>query len=243
MIPIYMMTNDQSMHILPAATYFFNKFWPSREDVTILCFNGPKRLPNNFHVHRLGKQSSFSFKRNGRTYYYWSNSIIPFFRKIKAPVFILLWDEHLIIKKVNAGLLNEALAEVVCKKVQKVVLDRHLNKGKFSKGVTDYSDGLVELNQKTMYRTTLMPSIWHKNYFMRHLRVNMTAWDFEVKNIYRSLRDKARILAPKAEDIVTTYNVYIKGRFAAGGFKKLRLSNGDRKRAMKHIRTHGSIYL
>jgi hypothetical protein len=227
---------------MPAATYFFNKFWPARDEVIVLCFQEPKRLPKNFRTHNLGKQSSFSFRRDGRTYYRWSDSILPFFRKIKDQAFILLWDEHLVVKKVNADLLSEASAEVLRKKAQKVVLDRHLNKGRFSKGVTDYSDSLVELNQKTMYRTTLMPSVWSKGYFMRHLRPHMTAWDFEVKNIYRSLRDKARILAPKEEDIVTTYNVYIKGKFAANGFSRLKLNDGDRERAMKYIKTKGSIY-
>jgi len=242
MIPIYMMTNDNSMHILPASAYLFNKFWPAKDNVIVLCFKEPKGLPKNFKAVSLGKQASFSFNRDGRTYYRWSDSILPYFKKMRHKTFILIWDEHIVVKPVDVTLLNAMISEVSCGSAAKAILDRHLNEGRFSRGTTDYAEGLVKLNQKTLYRTTLMPSIWGRQHFMGQLRKEMTAWDFEMTNLYRSFRDGACIIAPKKKDAVTTYNVYMKGKFAAGGFKRLRLSDADRVIALKHIKTKGTIY-
>lgn len=222
MVPVYMMTNNYSLHILKASVHFFNKYWSEKIRVKVLGFKHPSfKLPDNFEFVSLGKQESFSFTSEGKRLYYWTNSITPFIRDEAEDCFVLIWDEHLIIRHVAQLMFAELFNDVYTNKAQKAILSTVLNKGKFCYGIDRYRDDIVKLHQKTQYRTTLMPSIWRKEYILQYMKPNMTAWEFERVNIPKSQRDGAVIIAPRNRDTVEIFNVYVKGRFASNAFGKI----------------------
>ena len=69
------------------------------------------------------------------------------------------------------------------------------------------------MEQGAHYRTTLHPSIWRKDYFLKYLKPGFTAWEFEMNNFNESFIDNATIICQDdTDDIYKSMNVYDKAK-------------------------------
>lgn len=214
---ILVTTSNQQMGLLEPHATLFNRYWPEQQ-VTILGFNtiNKPRLPDNFEYVSLGRQDDF-----GR---YWTDPLIPYIKELDEDYFVLMMGDFLLTDYVETKKFNILESEVKHGDADKVILDTHL-----SAYTVPFKPGVRELRQEAPYRTTLHPAIWRKEYFLKFLKPNLTAWQFETLNMPESRRDKARILLPEMpagitatdpaqimresaiNDVVKATNVYVKG--------------------------------
>ena len=198
---ILVSTSDKYSHLLVPYTTLFNKYWPGQE-VVFLGYNDlniPK-LPDNFNFVSLGKQANSS----------WSSPLIPYINSLEDEYFIFTMEDMMLVDYVDIEKMKLLENEVSSGAAQKAILDTHLNV--YSR---DYKHGLVQIKPDAPYRTTLIPSIWKKEYFLKYLRPNFTAWDFEIKNMLESKKDGANIVSLSGgvkNNVFRAANVYKKGR-------------------------------
>jgi len=153
--------------------------------VTVLGFKeeGIPTLPDNFSYVSLGNQDDF-----GR---YWTNPLIPYINELEEDYFVVMMGDFLLTDNVDIKRLQLLEDEVRTGKADKALLDTHL-----SAYTVEYKEDIRKVLPSAPYRTTLHPCIWRKEYFKRYLKPNLTAWDFEVKNMPESQRDGATIILP-----------------------------------------------
>jgi len=182
---LYMLTsNKYTTKICPINVHFLNKYWPGL-DITIVGYEDVlklKNLPSNVNVASVGHQFKF-----GRV---WSSGLIPFFRRIPDDYFILIFDDHILLNKVDNDRIKILEEQFKLKKADKAMIGGGLPLSK----TTKINEDLLLYNQGIDYRTSLHPAIWTKKYFLHYLRPGMTSWDFELANNREARFDKARIL-------------------------------------------------
>jgi hypothetical protein len=200
-------TSNKYLHLLVPFSTLFNKYWPG-QDVTFLGFDNPNipELPDNFNYVSLGKQSDFGT--------YWTNPIIPYINELEDDYFAITCEDLVLTHPIDLKKLNILEEEIKLGNVDKAMLDSHLNWNLRFKGeMHPYKEGILKLSQFAEYRTSLSPAIWRKEYFMRYCKPNMTIWDFELKNMPESQRDKATIISLDQDEWLLKYgNVYKKGK-------------------------------
>ena len=112
---------------------------------------------------------------------------------------------------INTTLFNEAVELVKTGTAQKV----HFFWGsdKQNASCLDFNDNFKALSQTAEYRSALVPGVWNKEYFLRHLHTNFTPWDYEVRNMPDTTCDGANILIAKHEPIAPWVNMFRQGSF------------------------------
>ena len=74
--------------------------------------------------------------------------------------------------------------------------------------IEGYQDNVLSVTQDSIYRTSLQPSIWRKEYLLSKLKIGMTPWDFELvfpKN------DGVKILTTKENHPLMFSHLFRKG--------------------------------
>jgi hypothetical protein len=214
---ILITTSNKYIHLLTPHSILFNKYWPSQE-IVYLGFDNPNvpKLPDNCRYVSLGKQSDFGS--------YWTNPILPYINSLKEDYFAITVEDVMLCGPVDLKGVQALEREVACSNADKAMLDSHLNWNmSFAGYMHPYKEGILELDQRAQYRTSLAPAIWRKEYFLRYCKPNMSCWDFELKNMPESQRDGATIISlAQKEFLVKTANVYDKGRPAPCHNKRLK---------------------
>lgn len=195
-------TSDKYLHLLVPYTILFNKYWPN-QDVTFLGFDDSNipELPDNFKYVSLGKQSDFE--------HYWTNPLIPYINAMEEEYFIISMEDVMLIDYVNLEGMELLENEIRSGNADKAVLDTHLNVYSIP-----YKTGMTQMKVDAPYRTTLHPSIWRKEYFLKYLKPNFTVWDFEIKNMPESKKDEATVISTSGwieNNVFKSSNVYKKG--------------------------------
>lgn len=240
------MTGDETLHLSPLFFKLLDRYLPIEQEVDFLGFSLPKHDRANFvgklkiNFVSLGDQKDF-LDPSADAHWFWSDAVLPYFQKLETKTFFLTWMEHLPICPADVEMFRRLMVLVGMTRAKKAVLDTHLNTGKFAGGHSKFTDDILRLGQETMYRTTLMPSIWNRDYFMKYLKPGMTAWDFEVNNMRESMNDGATILAPAKKNAYTIFNFYLKGIFNQGAFDDIQkdLDPTDRRNILDSINRFG----
>ena len=166
----FVLTSDKYRFLLGGYTELFNRHWKGQLDVTILGFEKPQDdLPENFKFHSLGKQKGTI----------WSNPLISFFSKLEDEYFFFCFEDHFLIHDVNLRLIEESIDFLKNDDIDKVwFLAKPTIKN------IDYSEKFYKWKPSPgcLIPTSLLPSIWKKDYFLKLLKSNMSPWDFETKN-------------------------------------------------------------
>jgi hypothetical protein len=197
---ILVATSDNYSHLIEPYFTLFNRYWPDQE-IVFLGFSDSNLppLPTNCTFHSLGNQSDFGSL--------WTDPLIPFIDSLEDEYFVFTVEDVMLMYGVDvekAALLEN---EVESGQASKAMLDSHL-----IGSMEPYKKGLLQLTQGAMYRTSLGPAIWRKDYFKKFLRAGHSAWDFEMKNMSASQHDGAIIVGlDTSEDLYYTTNVYRKG--------------------------------
>lgn len=198
-------TSDNYVNIVNDHAFLFNRFGGEKINVSVLGFNPPKeKLPNNFEFISMGKQSDFS-KRN------WADPIRPFIEEIKENYFCLTWDDLFPIGDIDHNLLNQGI---------ELVSSNHASRVGFFFGSKIqfqtshyFNKDFNQLDQLAEYRSSLEPAIWSKEYFLNHLKSEMSPWDYEVKNMSIMNNDNKVILNPSKKPIYPWANIFKGGSF------------------------------
>jgi hypothetical protein len=216
---IFLFTSNKYANILPDQANLFNKYTGNNFQVDVLGFQKPqKKLPKNYNFISMGKQEDFPEKN-------WADPIRSFIEETKENYFCLFWDDLFPVKKMNYDKFKSAENLVKKSIVQKVCLDKGTDKQYL--GATIFDEDFMEMNQTADYRSTLKPSIWNKEYFLKHLGKSYDPWQFEVINQEKMKNDNARILICRNEPIMEFFNVFVKGKFHEVNLKR---SEGDYSR-------------
>ena len=93
MIPIYVFTNDNHLHLLRGFFHLFNQYYDTLIVVTVVGYSEPEfDLPKNFVFHSLGPQQP---KEK------WSNSLIQFCNQLDYDYFIMMLEDYWLISHVD----------------------------------------------------------------------------------------------------------------------------------------------
>jgi hypothetical protein len=221
---VYMITsNKYAQQCCPINIYFLKKYWSSAE-VTIVGYDevlNLKNLPTDIKVKCLGKQEDF-----GK---YWTSALIPFFKTIEEKYFTLIFEDHLLFNYVDIKKIKTLEQYLENDILQKVDLSNGIDAGS-TENTKKYDDYINIFNQNCDYRLSLCPAIWTKDYFLKYLKPNMTAWDFEIQSLgSNSLvkKEKANIGVYKKafieERIYAQYELYRSGKISIGSDGKTTL--------------------
>jgi len=178
--------SDKYQYIIPVFCELFNKYWKNQECI-ILCFNKiPIKLPSNFEIISLGKDSG-----------YWTTNLRKFFSCFKDEYFVMHLEDHFLFEYVKLDELK-IMENEIKNGADKAMLHAHLNV--YS---APFHDNVLLINQDSEYRTSIHTAIWKTDYFMKYLNTNTSVWGFETVN---SKNDGAKIVSIKSEN---TYHDHI----------------------------------
>lgn len=205
---LYMITsNKYTKHVCPINVHFLNKYWTDL-DITIVGYDAVlelKDLPSNVNVICLGNQEEY-----GRE---WTTALIPFFKDIPEDYFALNFDDHILMNRVNLRKLKIIEDQFKAGNVDKAQIGGGID----LTNTRSFSNDLLLFKQGIDYRLSLHPAIWTKKYFLKYLRPNMTAWDFELKLNFEAAFDGAKIINlkynyPQEPHLYSYFELYTKGK-------------------------------
>ena len=197
----FVLTSDKYSFLLEGYSHFFNKYWDDSIEVTVLCFDKPNvKLPENFTIQSLGKQSQFSN---------WSDALIPVFSKLQDDRFFMCFEDHFLIKKVDTKLFDCSMDMMdidksICK-VWTLCKPTIIN--------PEYSNSFYKWRKTSgcLIPSSLLPSVWKTDYFNRLLRPNLDCHSFEVVNDNK-LNGKI-VIYPKEWPLYPSLDAMRYGRF------------------------------
>ena len=192
------------MACLPATCFLFNEFWPQVELVQILGYKKPDfELPDNFEFVSLGTQRGPKF---------WSDDMRSFYSNLKSDFFYSIWEDALILKPVNKGIL-----EVASKLTE---TDKNFFKFNLTADVSRRPNILVKegneydlivAKQNSLYRYSTQHCIWNTERFLQKIESSQSPWDFEM-NHYKSFNDNLNIYATRRKFAVYMGHLYRRGK-------------------------------
>ena len=202
-------TSDNYAHLIEPYYILLNKYWPNNE-VVFLGFNSKKYtlsynhipyLPENCSFVSLGKQEHFGKE--------WTTPLIPYINNIDDEYFAVIMEDMVVVGNVDLQKIKLLEDEIRSAQADKAILDSHLRHL-----CEPYKQGIVKIKQNVGYgQTTLHPSIWRKDYFLKYLKPGLSAWEFETKNMYDAMNDGANIIFQEGvDDIYKSMNIYDKGK-------------------------------
>ena len=203
-LPVYIGTSNNFTCCLPATAYLFNKFWPEIVNVKVLGYDIPDiELPPNFEFISLGKQRGPA---------YWSNDMAGFFSTCSDEYFYWQTEDMLLIDNVDEEILDRAI------ELFEGNTDPSLLRFCVSNGIHHYPYDVVETHnryqviervQNTVYRNSVVTSIWNRENFLKELKPMMSPWDFELKT---GRHNNMRVLGTTGDFAVSVGHGYKKGK-------------------------------
>ena len=192
-IKIYVTVSDKYQWLLKPFCYLFNKFWDKNQKVIFLGYKPREfNLPSNFDFISLGEDLGPNK---------WSNNLIDFFKKTKETHFILGLEDQILTGPIKKDILDILLKECNDPKVGRINLMRDtVNRPHSLYKQIDEDFSIIKANQNSDYRISLMWSIWNKEYFLKYLNPNISAWEFEGSRGEKGQNDGYHILGTKSKN-------------------------------------------
>ena len=192
-IKIYVTVSDKYQWLLKPFCYLFNKFWDKNQKVIFLGYKPLEfNLPSNFDFISLGEDLGPNK---------WSNSLIDIFKKTKETHFILGLEDQILTGPIKKDILDILLKECNDPKVGRINLMRDtVNRPHSLYKQIDEDFSIIKANQNSDYRISLMWSIWNKEYFLKYLNPNISAWEFEGSRGEKGQNDGYHILGTKSKN-------------------------------------------
>jgi len=225
---IFVTTSDYYNPLLAGFCHLFNRNWPGVQPVTILCYERPDAaLPGNFSVHSLGAAADFGGEvqewspgRRGRKFQEpypnprWTDSLRPFFESLPEEPFILLQVDYYLHLPVELGKIEILWKYLAREDVVKIDLARDRAFFPHESYAREEGMEIVVSSQTAPYRTSLLPAIWKRDYFLKLLKPGRSPWTFETIGMTEILNDGKSILGVDQPVFgpVPYLNVYYSGK-------------------------------
>ncbi|MGA2596493.1 MAG: hypothetical protein ABSH09_05810 [Bryobacteraceae bacterium] len=225
---IIVTTSDYYNPLARGFAYLFNRHWSDRQEVILLCYSPPRdALPSNFEVVSLGDGKDFgndipewSPGRRGKHFKElyptpkWTDSLAPFFDRVRDEHFILLQIDYFIHRAVELEKIE--LLRRYCERRDVVKIDLSRDRAFFPHTHFASEGGIriVASDQDAPFRSSLLPAIWRTDYFRRLLRPGRSPWAFEMQGMHDCMNDGALILGvdQPVYGPVPYLNVYYSGK-------------------------------
>jgi hypothetical protein len=182
-VRIIALTSNDYIHCLPPFCYLFNRHWPGRPQVEVVCYDQlPGELPANFEVISLGRQEDYT----------WSGGLLKYLETVPDELVLLLLEDYFLISPVDPATVA-ALARYVENEPSIGRLDLTADRLRFP--YYSYREiGGVELvwavkdkqifNPAGGFRSRLFlmsfqASIWRKSFLTGHLNPTEDPWQAE----------------------------------------------------------------
>lgn len=196
----FVLSSAKYQFLLKYYATLFNKYWDPSINVNILGSIEPNlNLPCNFNYISLEEK-----KINQ-----WTDVLIPFFSKLKDEFFFLCFEDHMLIKSVDKVLFDEALVHMQKDKniVKTWLLCKpSIKNPSFSEKFYRWKD-----SPGCLIPTSLLPSIWRTDYFLRLLKPNVSPWQFEENNKRKSFAEGEYVIYPKEWPIYPSVDAMRRG--------------------------------
>jgi len=233
-------TYDGHRNILEANKYMMDKMGGENLDVTILGFKKPDFDLGSWKFVSMGE-----YKGAGN----FSNDILEFFNNFEDEYFIMGNDDVVLTEEINFNFLDEIIETIkTIPNFGRIWLTPTSNNsltvyGGCSKHV-DFGDYYIgELNQGANYRLSLQYSLWKTSYFKKHIRKNLSPWDWELRNDAKY--DGAKILIPINNYVFNFGHIMRKGTIIPNWYKSLfndkNLTDEDKKNVTEILTKHKII--
>ena len=169
MIPVYLLTNNNHLWLLPGFCYLWQKY--CRLPVTIFGFDEPDKLPDDFIFESLGQQLLAQE---------WSNGLIKLLDKAER-YFVLLLEDYWLYHSVDMYSVYQT-TRFMSNDVLRIDLSG--NRASY-KSAKEIASGLVETPAGTPYQMSFQAAIWHKDNLRKVLRENENPWQAEINGSER----------------------------------------------------------
>lgn len=217
-------TCDKYRNLLEANKYSMDRFGGSNLDVTILGFKQPDFDLGNWKFISMGNDMGAK---------YFTNPLINFFQDFNDEYFIYGHDDVVITSQINHQFLNEIIDTI--KNVNNFgrmwLLKAPIDFYGINKKIKDFNGyEILEIPQTTHYRLSLQLSIWKTSYFKRYLMMNLSPWEWELRN--SAINDGYAILIPNNNFVFGVGHLMKQGCFIKKWFEPifntpLELNNND----------------
>lgn len=198
-IKIFVPTCNSYAKLLVPFSYCLNKFWPG-QSVVALYYDDIPDLPNNFESISLGCQKSY-----GKT---WTNALYEYFISIKDEYVFLVLDDCFLTDYPDENKIRHLISYT------KISVDKiDFKNTVFRHGGNEIDFGVVKADQGANYRTSTEAALWKREYLLKYLKPNRTAWDFELIGSKEAKDDDGIIIGPTS--IVLDFkHIYIGGKLS-----------------------------
>lgn len=195
MLTIYIPSIAKYWHLAPAFMPIFNKYWPDQKCV-YLCYDKVPdiEMPPNFSKVYIGSANNYKD---------WTSPLISFMQDVDTPYFVIAGEDMFPTSDTNMSELPMLVNEIRSGQVDKVILEAAPDVMSYT---DPYKPGMRKLRQDIRFRYTLQPSIWTKEYFLRHIRPGWTIWDYE--KCKQAVNDGATIITLEAYNMLFTLELY-----------------------------------
>jgi hypothetical protein len=211
---IYIPVCDKYVHCIPALKYTIDKYWSSDLDITVLGYK---------EIETLGwKFVSLGVDRGPN---YFCEDMYNFFKTIEDKHFIYLNEDFFIMSKVNVELLDKLFDYIKDNNVGRIGLTKDIesrNTPNDRFGYDIVEDNIIKLKQNANYRTSLICSVWNREYFLSHLSYCLDAdfdkkhpWFFEIHGSEHAINDGVDILGSRDYHVVQLCHLYHRGDLRA----------------------------
>ena len=231
-------TSNGYTHVALTNAFLISKNWPGHEIVVLgyeeILLLKEIKLPQNVKYVCLGKQADF-----GKT---WSTAMIPYFNQLEDDYFVLVPDDCILVKKIDISKVNFLEDLVRNKSADKAVLGGGLSLK--DTVVHAHDQRLLIYHQNIPYRSSIIPAIWSKKYFLHYLVPNITTHEFEAKpNEWKAANDGAIIINyntgpnPENPHLFCFVNTYHTGKITIN--KDLSMTCGCPPKPCRHYPQYG----
>jgi len=205
---VYLAACDNYLHALKATQFLFEKFWPTAK-VVVLGYTPPTfKLNKNWSFVSLGIDPGVSG---------WSNELIKYFESIDDTHIIFNVEDCPPIKPVNITLLEKLLPYMDNPNIAKITLTEDLGNRPhhYFDSIDDVT--IIETSQGAEYRCSTQYAIWRKEYFLKYLKPNMNAWQFEIDGSASARADGYHIIGtngkPERDYVIHSAECIRRGKF------------------------------
>lgn len=177
MIPVYVITNDNHLWLLPGFAYLWNKYSDASHQVVVVGYSKPDfELPRNFRFMSLGSQ---------RPKEEWSDALFDFMDRIGHNRFILMLEDFW---------LNDWMDRLVINKLDRFVTDdvlridlsgNRLSYPHLPVGQKVMNVDLIESLPTAKYQMSYQAAIWHKDNLRKVLKSGENPWESEINGSKR----------------------------------------------------------
>tara|TARA_R110000823_G_scaffold279896_1_gene398147 strand:- start:62 stop:790 length:729 start_codon:yes stop_codon:yes gene_type:complete len=205
---VYLATCDNYLNALKATQFLFHKFWPSA-NVVVLGYKTPDfKLNDNWKFVSMGTDLGVDK---------WSNGLIEYFNSIDDTHIIFAVEDCPPIKPVNTKILHKLLPYINDSNVGKITLTEDLTNRPYY--FYDNIGGLeiIKTSQTTDYRLSTQYAVWRRDYFLKYLKPNMNAWQFELDGSKCAINDGYDIIGtygkPERDYVIHSSEAIRRGNF------------------------------